>query len=114
MFTHAANAEYENIVDNNISSAICTPFFMNSHLFVAVGQPGQVAKARAYQLILLIIGLFLLGPRFGIAGVALAVNIMLLFGVSYLLWKAKRYVQFLVRAIFFIPVTAMIIGIVVI
>ena len=78
-----------------------------AHLFIAVGVPEKVGVARFTQLIVLVAGLFLLGPAFGIAGVALAVDVMLLIGIAYLLWQAKEYVDFSLRRLFLAPTIAL-------
>jgi O-antigen/teichoic acid export membrane protein len=60
------------------------------NLFIAVGKPGHVARARAVQLAVLVGGLFLLGLPLGITGVALAADGMLVVGMAILLWQALR------------------------
>ncbi len=80
------------------------------HLFVAVGQPQRVVWIRAIQLIVLLVGLFLLGPRLGIVGVALAVDIMLFVGIGLLLWQARPFVDFSGLKMFLAPVAALIIA----
>ncbi|NIT60514.1 MAG: hypothetical protein GWN00_31220, partial [Aliifodinibius sp.] len=80
-------------------------------LFVAVGVPGRLAFVRAVQLVVMIIGLFTLGLPFGITGVAVAVDIMLLVGVIILLAQARRYVQFSVIRMFLIPTLAVVLSV---
>jgi colanic acid/amylovoran biosynthesis protein len=72
-------------------------------LFVAVGRPEEVVRARAVQLAVMGIGLYTLGPRFGIAGVALAVDMMLVLGIALLLWQARKYVDFSLSTLFATP-----------
>ncbi len=79
-------------------------------LFVAVGEPENTVRARAAQLIVLVIGLFILGNMYGIAGVALAVDVMLVVGIALLLWQARSYVQFSLRRLFLVPTVALAIG----
>ncbi len=79
-------------------------------LFVAVGRPEKTVQARAVQLVVLIAGLFVLGPRWGIAGVALAVDGMLVIGIALLLWQARVYVQFSLIRLFAVPTFALIVG----
>lgn len=79
-------------------------------LFIAVGQPGRVVKVRALQLVVMIIGLFILGPRLGIAGVALAVDAMLVVGIAVLLHQARAFVDFSARRMFGAPVLALLAG----
>lgn len=78
-----------------------------AHLFIAVGVPEKVGVARFTQLIVLVAGLFLLGPTFNIVGVALAVDLMLLTGIVYLLWHAREYVDFSLRRLFLAPTIAL-------
>jgi O-antigen/teichoic acid export membrane protein len=82
-------------------------------LFVAVGRPEVVVRARLIQLGLLLVGLFVLGPVWGIAGVALAVDIMLVAGIGILLWQARPYVRFSVRRLFAVPMLGLVAGLVV-
>jgi O-antigen/teichoic acid export membrane protein len=72
-------------------------------LFVAVGHPEKVVGARIVQLIVMIGGLFLFAPLFGITGVALAVDIMLVVGIGLLLWNARPFVTFSVKKLFLMP-----------
>jgi O-antigen/teichoic acid export membrane protein len=81
-----------------------------SNLFIAVGKPEKVVRARLIQLAVLLIGLFTLGPALGIAGVALAVNLMLLVGIALLLWQARTHVDFSIRRLFAVPMLALVLG----
>jgi O-antigen/teichoic acid export membrane protein len=80
------------------------------NLFVAVGHPGKVARARLVQLVVLVAGLFVLGPNLGITGVALAVDAMLVVGMAILLWQARAYVDFSLASLFGVPSLALGIG----
>jgi O-antigen/teichoic acid export membrane protein len=79
-------------------------------LFVAVGRPEQVVQARIVQLVALVAGLFLLGPYFGISGVALAVDLMLVIGIAILLWQARNYVDISLVRLFAVPTLALALG----
>lgn len=79
-------------------------------LFVALGLPTVVFRVRLMQLAVLAVGLFVLGRRFDIAGVAIATNLMLVCGIVALLFEAKRHIDFSVRAIFFVPTVALCLG----
>jgi O-antigen/teichoic acid export membrane protein len=79
-------------------------------LFIAVGSPERVVRARFAQLVVLVGGLFLLGPTLGITGVALAVNIMLAVGMIILLRKAREYVDFSPLRLFVAPALALLLG----
>jgi O-antigen/teichoic acid export membrane protein len=65
-----------------------------ANLFVAMGRPEIVVRTRTGQLVILVAGLLILGPRWGIAGVALAVDAMLFVGIGYLLIQARQHVRF--------------------
>lgn len=83
-----------------------------SYVFVAVGKPEQVTQARLVQLVVLLVGLFILGPWLGIAGVALAVDAMLVVGIGILLWRVREYVDFSPRRLFATPLLAISLGMV--
>jgi O-antigen/teichoic acid export membrane protein len=76
-------------------------------LFIAVGQPHRLVLARSFQLIALIVGLLLLGNMWGINGVALAVDMMLLLGISIMLRQARLFVDFSIWRLFSVPLLAM-------
>lgn len=76
-------------------------------LFVAVGRPGDIVKARVVQLVVMIAALFLLGQSLGIVGVALAVDLMLVVGIGILLWQARAHVDFSLWALFAAPSVAL-------
>lgn len=80
------------------------------NVFIALGIPEKVTRARFWQLVILVIGLFVLGPWLGINGVALAVDIMLVFGIILLLWHVRPYVQFSIRSLFGAPFLALGLG----
>jgi O-antigen/teichoic acid export membrane protein len=79
-------------------------------LFTAVGRPEQVVRARVLQLLVLIVGLISLEPWFGIAGVALAVDLMLVVGIAALLRHARTHVDFSLRRLFLAPALALVLG----
>jgi O-antigen/teichoic acid export membrane protein len=81
-------------------------------LFVAVGKPEKVVQARLVQLMVLLAGLFSLGPWLGIAGVALAVDLMVVVGIAILLYQARVYVDFSFTRLFIAPGVALVIGMV--
>lgn len=79
-----------------------------AHVFVAVGRPERIVRARLIQLGVLVAGLFLLGPKMEIVGVALAVDFMLVVGVGILLWQVRDHVDFSVQKLFGVPSIALI------
>ncbi len=80
------------------------------NLFFAVGEPQRVVQARFIQLIVLLASLFALGPLLGIAGVALAADVMMLVGVAILLVQARQHVDFNARRLFVVPTLALGLG----
>ena len=81
-----------------------------SNVITNSGAPERVVRALTVQLITVIVGLFTLGPRFGIAGVALAVNLMLVVGIGILLWEARAFVDFSLKRMFAVPTFALVLG----
>ena len=81
-----------------------------SSLFVAVGRPEQVVRVRLVQLAVMVVGLFTLGSRWGITGVALVVDGVLLIGLVWLLGRARRHVDFSARRLFGAPLLALAVG----
>jgi len=79
-------------------------------VLTASGAPGKVVRARAIQLVVLVAGLVGLGPRLGIAGVAIAVDAMLVVGIALLLWQARAYVDYSPVRLFGVPALALSIG----
>jgi O-antigen/teichoic acid export membrane protein len=84
-----------------------------ANLFVAVGKPEIIVKIRTYQLIVMITGLFVLGNLFGIEGVALAVDIMMLVGVGLILHNSKNYIDYSLKSLFLNPFLCMLAGLLV-
>jgi O-antigen/teichoic acid export membrane protein len=74
------------------------------------GAPEKVVRARFIQLLILIAGLVVLGPRFGIVGVAMAVDLMLVVGILLLLREARRFVDFSTFRLFAVPALALSVG----
>lgn len=81
------------------------------NLFSAIGHPEILIRVRFTQFMVMIAGLYLLGPRWGINGVAFAVNLMALVGLMWLLIQARTYIDLSLRALFAIPTLAMLLGI---
>jgi O-antigen/teichoic acid export membrane protein len=78
------------------------------NMFVAIGEPTEVLKVRLLQLLLLALGLFLLGPTWGILGVAFAVDIMAAVGTVALLHRAYVHVDYSVKRLFAAPLLALV------
>lgn len=82
-----------------------------ANLFTAIGEPEQVARARGLQLLVLVLGLFILGPWLEASGVALSVDIMLVVGIAILIRQARAHVDFSLRRLFLAPGSALLLGI---
>lgn len=83
-----------------------------ANLYMAVGKPEAVVRVRLIQLIILLAALYLLRSYWGISGVALAVDLMLVGGISLLLWQARKHVKFSVKTLFFAPTLALGLGLI--
>lgn len=81
-----------------------------SKLFGAVGKPEQLIPARIAQLGVLAVGLFVLGPRLGIPGVALAIDGMLVVGLAILLWRSRVHVDYSAVRLLAAPSVAVLAG----
>ena len=74
-----------------------------AYVITTSGAPDKVVRARLAQFVVMVAGLALLTPWLGIAGVALAVNLMLVVGLAILFWQARAYVDFSITALFGSP-----------
>ncbi len=82
-----------------------------SNVLLAVGKPEKVGQVRLVQLIILGAGLFTLGFKYQIAGVALSMDLMLVVGVLMYLWFVREYVDFSLSRLFIPPMVGLIAGI---
>ena len=80
-------------------------------LFIAVGKPEVTVRIRLIQFIVMVVCLATLSKSFGIAGVALSVDVMIVAGIIMLLTKSRQYVDFSIRQLFLIPFLALSLGI---
>lgn len=76
-------------------------------LFIAVGRPERLWRTRLVQLAVLVIGLFTVGRVWGINGVAIVVNVMLVVGLVWLLYRAREFVRFSAARLFGPPALAL-------
>ncbi len=81
-------------------------------VFIAVGKPERIVRARVAQLVVLLVGVFSLGPALGITGVAVAVNAMLLVGLAMLLLDVRTHVDTSLVRLFLVPTLALMLGVV--
>lgn len=78
-----------------------------AYLFIATGQPQTVIRIRLVQLGVLAAGLFGFGQLWGITGVALAVDLMLLAGIGLFFGQATRLITFSLKDLFLAPAIAL-------
>ncbi len=84
-----------------------------AQLFVAVGRPEFVVRARLIQLGVLAAGLLALagpvpiGLSLGIDGVAIAVDVMVVVGIGLLLLEARKHVSYSLRRLLLFPAVAL-------
>jgi O-antigen/teichoic acid export membrane protein len=81
---------------------------MVSNLLITSGAPEKVTAARLVQLVVMLAGLVTLGPWLGIAGVALAVDLMMLVGIVILFREARRFVDYSAIKLFGRPLLALV------
>jgi O-antigen/teichoic acid export membrane protein len=79
-------------------------------VLVAVGKPESISLIRSLQLLVMVFGLFVIGSRYDIAGVALAVDIMLVVGMLFFFSSVRRYVDFSLASLFLAPLAALLIA----
>lgn len=82
-----------------------------AYLFIACGQPEKVTRVRLLQLAVFAGGLFGLGSVWGIGGVALAVDLMLLVGISAFFYLARRLITLSLKDLFLAPTVSLILAI---
>jgi len=81
-----------------------------SNALVAVGKPEKITLVRLTQLVVLLMGLFTLGFRFQITGVALAMNLMTIVGTVMALAFVRAYVDVSLWKLFTAPTAAIAAG----
>jgi O-antigen/teichoic acid export membrane protein len=79
-------------------------------LFVAVGNPRKIVHVRLIQLLVLVVSLYVFGMEGGVAGVAVAVVVMLTTGIVLLLSGSRQYVDYSMTRLFLVPVVALGLG----
>ena len=84
--------------------ALLDPLVVTSgHLITAVGQPQILTRIKAFQLLIFVPAVVILARYFGINGVAVAVDLMLVTGVVLILAQVRKYVDFSVWKMFRYP-----------
>jgi len=81
-----------------------------TQIFIAVGQPRKLVRFRLVQLGVLVLGLVLLGELWGTVGVALAADLMVVAGITQMVWAARPWVDFSPRRLFVAPSLALMVA----
>jgi PST family polysaccharide transporter len=83
------------------------PIYVNlSYLIIAVGQPDWLTRVRLIQAVLFAVAVVVFAQVWGINGVAMAANLMMLSGTLILLAYSRRFVGFSLSRMFFWPMVA--------
>lgn len=80
-------------------------------MLTAMGKPEQVSQVRFVQLLVMLAGLFGLGCRYNIEGVALAVDLMLLVGIVLVFILVRPHVDVSYRRMLLVPFLALLAGV---
>jgi len=75
-------------------------------LYIALGIPNQLIKVRLVQLVIMLAGIFILGPILGSIGVALAVGGMVIIGIGLLTWQLRELIDYSTYKLFLPPLIA--------
>ncbi len=81
------------------------------NMFAATGQPEVIVRTRIIQLVTLAVGLVILGPYYGIEGVAVAATGTTTIGAGILIWRARKKVDFSLVHLIGVPIISLVIGI---
>lgn len=80
-------------------------------VLIAVGRPEKLSLSRLIQFLVLLISLFALGLPFGIQGVAIGVDLMLVVGMALLFYYVRQHIDFSLMNLFFSPVISLVCGV---
>ena len=81
-------------------------------VFSAVGKPSIIVRIKTIQLIVMVVFLYVFGNLFGIEGVALAVDLMMVIGIFLILKRAKEHVDYSLKRLFGVPVLALMLSLI--
>ncbi len=83
------------------------PIYVNlSYLIIGVGRPGGLTRVRMMQVVLFVVAVIISAYLWGIKGVAMAANLMMLSGTLVLLAYSRRFVSFSLSRMFVWPMVA--------
>jgi len=90
---------------------ILDPFYVNlSYLVIGAGRPDWLARTRLMQVSLFVVTVILFAYFWGISGVALAADLMMLSGTVALVLCSRQFVSFSLRRMFLWPVVAAVVS----
>jgi len=88
------------------------PIYVNlSYLIIGVGRPDWLTRVRLLQVALFVVTVIVSAYLWGINGVAMAANLMMLSGTLVLLAYSRRFVSFSLSRMFLWPVVATLVSI---
>ncbi len=80
------------------------------HLINAIGQPGITIRIKSIQLIIFLPAVIIGAQHWGIEGVAVAANLLVLTGFLLYLRQARRFIDFSAAKLFTFPIVGIILG----
>ncbi len=87
------------------------PFYMNlSFLFAGVGQPAVLTHTRIIQTVFFLVAVISFADLWGVKGVAIAANLMMLIGTIILVIKIRSYVSYSLTRMLLWPTVALILA----
>jgi len=78
-----------------------------SNLLIAVGYPKYSLRTRIIQVVFFLPAVIILGSRYGIEGVALAADLMILIGFIILFWLTHHFVDYSNRRLWLWPIVGL-------
>jgi len=87
------------------------PFYVNlSYLLAGVGQPGVLTRTRIIQTAFFIVAVMSFSYLWGVKGVAVAANLMMLMGTVILVIKSRQFVCFSLSRMLIWPIVALLLA----
>ena len=90
---------------------LLNPFYVNmSYLLTGIGQPGALTRTRIIQTAFFIVAVISFSYLWGVKGVAVAANLMMLIGTIILVVKIRRFVNFSLSRMLGWPLVALLLA----
>jgi O-antigen/teichoic acid export membrane protein len=80
------------------------------NLTIAVGHPTILTRIKLVQAAVFVPAVIVFAARWGIDGVAVAADLMLLVGITSILYQVRRFVDFSLKSLFRYPLIALVLG----